>query len=63
MQVLAEAVRQAGALEATKTAGALRKGTLKTLLNDLRYQPNGDLVDPQIWIYQVVDGEFQQFQW
>jgi len=63
MQVLAEGVRQAGSLEAPRVADALRKNALKTLLNDLRYQSNGDLVDPQIWIYQVVDGEFQQFQW
>jgi branched-chain amino acid transport system substrate-binding protein len=63
MQVLADGVRQAGSLEAPRVADALRKNALKTLLNDLRYQPNGDLVDPQIWIYQVVDGEFQQFQW
>jgi branched-chain amino acid transport system substrate-binding protein len=63
MQVLADGVRQAGSLEAPRVADALRKSALKTLLNDLRYQSNGDLVDPQIWIYQVVDGEFQQFQW
>ena len=63
MQVLADGVRQAGSLEAPRVADALHKSALKTLLNDLRYQPNGDLVDPQIWIYQVVDGEFQQFQW
>jgi branched-chain amino acid transport system substrate-binding protein len=63
MQVLADGVRQAGSLEAPRVADALRKNALKTLLNDLRYQSNGDLVDPQIWIYQVVDGEFQQFQW
>jgi branched-chain amino acid transport system substrate-binding protein len=63
MQVLADGVRQAGSLEAPRVADALHKSALKTLLNDLRYQSNGDLVDPQIWIYQVVDGEFQQFQW
>jgi len=63
MQVLADGVRQAGSLEAPRIADALRKNALKTLLNDLHYQSNGDLVDPQIWIYQVVDGEFQQFQW
>ena len=63
MQVLADGVRQAGSLEAFRIADALRKNVLKTLLNDLRYQSNGDLVDPHIWIYQVVDGEFQQFQW
>ena len=63
MQVLAEGVRQAGSLGAAVVADALRQNSLTTLLDDLRYQPNGDLVDPQIWIYQVVGGEFQQIEW
>ncbi len=63
MQVLAEGVRQAGSLEASEIAAALRRSPVKTLLNELRYQENGDLTDPQIWIYQVKDGEFQQVEW
>ena len=63
MQVLAEGVRQAGSLGAAVVADALRQNSLTTLLDELRYQPNGDLVDPQIWIYQVVGGEFQQIEW
>jgi branched-chain amino acid transport system substrate-binding protein len=63
MQVLAEGVHKADSLNAAAIADALRHNTLNTLLDELRYQPNGDLVDPQIWIYQVVDGEFQQVQW
>jgi len=63
MQVLAEGVRQAGSLEASEIAAALRRAPVKTLLNELRYKENGDLTDPQIWIYQVKDGEFQQVEW
>lgn len=63
MQVLAEGVRQAGSLDAAKIANALRQTPIKTLLSELRYQPNGDLTNPQIWIYQVKDGEFQQVEW
>jgi branched-chain amino acid transport system substrate-binding protein len=62
MQVLAEGIRQAANLEASNIAQALRANTVNTLLNGLRYQQNGDLADPNIWIYQVVDGEFQQVQ-
>ncbi|MDY7079000.1 MAG: branched-chain amino acid ABC transporter substrate-binding protein [Chloroflexota bacterium] len=62
MQVLTEGVRKADSLDAAAVAGALRQNSLETLLDDLRYQPNGDLVDPQIWIYQVVNSEFQQVQ-
>jgi branched-chain amino acid transport system substrate-binding protein len=62
MQVLAEGIRQAANLEASNIAQALRANTVNTLLNGLRYQQNGDLADPNIWIYQVVGGEFQQVQ-
>lgn len=63
MQVLAAGVRVADSLGAVAVADALRGNNLETLLGDLRYQPNGDLVDPQIWIYQVSGGDFQQIQW
>jgi branched-chain amino acid transport system substrate-binding protein len=63
MEVLAEAARQAGSLDAEAIAEALRQHNLPTLLDGLRYQPDGDLVDAQIWIYQVRDGQFQQIDW
>jgi branched-chain amino acid transport system substrate-binding protein len=63
IQVLAEGVRKADSLEAGAIAEALRQNALTTLLDELHYQANGDLVDPQIWIYQVVDEEFQQVEW
>jgi branched-chain amino acid transport system substrate-binding protein len=63
MEVLAEGVRKADSLEATTVAEALRQNALATLLDTLRYQPNGDLVDAQIWVYQVEDGEFRQVTW
>lgn len=62
MQVLADGVRKADALNATQIADAIRNNALDTLLKALRFENNGDLVDPQIWIYQVVNGEFQQVQ-
>jgi branched-chain amino acid transport system substrate-binding protein len=63
MQVLAEGVRQAGSLDRDTVADALLQNSLPTLMDELRYQPNGDLVDAQIWIYQVEGGEFQQVEW
>jgi branched-chain amino acid transport system substrate-binding protein len=62
MQVLADGARQADSLAANEIANALRNEPVETLLDGLRYQANGDLADPQIWIYQVVNGEFQQVQ-
>ena len=63
LEVLAEGVRKADSLEAVAIAEALRQNTLATLLDEFRYQSNGDLIDPQIWIYQVVDEEFRQITW
>ncbi len=63
MQVLADGVRQAGSIEAGRIAEALRQNPAPTLLGDMSFDANGDLVDPQIWIYQVENAEFQQIEW
>jgi branched-chain amino acid transport system substrate-binding protein len=62
MQAMAEAAAKADSFERDKVADALRNDTIPTLLDDLRFEPDGDLVEPKIWIYQVVDGEFQQVE-
>ena len=56
-------MRQANGFDAPKIADALRRENVPTLLNNLRYQASGDLTNPQIWIYQVVNNEFQQVDW
>lgn len=60
LQVLAEAVRKADSFERAAVTESLRNNSFDTLLSSLRFEPDGDLVDPQIWVYQVVDNEFQQ---
>jgi branched-chain amino acid transport system substrate-binding protein len=60
MQTLAEGIRRADSFERDRVADALRTGSAKTLLGDLRFESDGDLVNPQIWIYQVRDNEFTQ---
>ncbi len=62
LQVLAAGARAADELTASAIANALRQNRVETLLDDFSYEPNGDLANPQIWIYQVVNGEFQQVQ-
>lgn len=62
MQVLAEGVRQADSLAASAIASALRSNAIPTILGDLRFDENGDLVQPQIWIYQVEGDEFTQVE-
>ncbi len=60
MQVLAEGVRRADSLERQAILEALREDEIPTLLGPLRFDPNGDLVNPRIWIYRVEGGEFRQ---
>jgi branched-chain amino acid transport system substrate-binding protein len=63
MQVLAAGADAANSIEAEAIADALRGGSVETLLDTLTFEDTGDLVDPQIWIYQVVeDGEFVQVE-
>lgn len=62
MQVLAEAVRKANSLDRTAIANSLRGNSFDSLLDTLRFEQNGDLVDPKIWIYQVVNDEFEQVE-
>ena len=63
MQVLAEGVQHANSLDATNIADALRQEKLETLLGELSYEPNGNLANPGIWIYQVTNEEFEQVDW
>jgi branched-chain amino acid transport system substrate-binding protein len=60
MQALAEGVRRAGNFQADAIGQALRNNPIPSILGELRFDENGDLIAPQIWIYQVQDGEFQQ---
>ncbi len=59
MQALAEGVRRSGSSERDAIANALRANPIPTLLDEVRFDANGDLVDPQIWIYQVESSEFR----
>jgi branched-chain amino acid transport system substrate-binding protein len=60
MQALAAAVRDADSFERDAVAAALRDNSIDTLLGDLTFEADGDLVDPKIWIYQVQNEEFAQ---
>jgi branched-chain amino acid transport system substrate-binding protein len=62
MQVLGEAAQAANTFDRSAVAAALREKSFTTLLDSMRFEQDGDLVDPQIWIYQVVNGEFQPVQ-
>ena len=62
MQVLAEGIRLADSIVAGDVSQALRSNPVSTLLDTLEYTEDGDLTEPRIWIYQVVDGAFVQVE-
>ncbi len=62
MQAMTEAAAKADSFDRNQVADALRSAAIPTLLSNLRFESDGDLVEPKIWIYQVKDGEFQQVE-
>jgi branched-chain amino acid transport system substrate-binding protein len=62
MQVLAAGARDADTFDSGDVADALRGNQVQTLLGELTFEEDGDLTDPQIWIYRVLNGEFSQVQ-
>jgi branched-chain amino acid transport system substrate-binding protein len=60
MQVLAEGVKRAGALNGQRVREAIRGLNLKTPLGEVQFQDNGDLRAAQIYVFQVKDGQFVQ---
>jgi branched-chain amino acid transport system substrate-binding protein len=60
MQVLVDGVKQAGTLSSDKVAAAIRGLDVKTALGSVQFQDDGDLKNPQIYIFQVKGGEFVQ---
>ncbi|MCU0520892.1 MAG: branched-chain amino acid ABC transporter substrate-binding protein [Anaerolineae bacterium] len=63
MQVLAKGAELAKSIRSDAIADALRQNPIPTLLDELTFDGSGDLVDPQIWIYQVSNSEFGQIEW
>jgi branched-chain amino acid transport system substrate-binding protein len=61
LEVLAEAVREAQTFDANQVAGAIRGlEPVQTPMGDLSYNAEGDLQEQQIYIFQVVDGDWLQ---
>lgn len=60
MAVLAEGIKKANSLDAAKVADAIRSLDYKGIIGQLQFQSNGDLQDPQMYIFQVQNNEFTQ---
>lgn len=60
VRVLAEAARDAKSLESADIANALRDLQYESIIGPLRYEDNGDLADPTIYIFQVRAAKFVQ---
>jgi branched-chain amino acid transport system substrate-binding protein len=60
MTVLAAGARQAGTFDAARVAEAIRGLKLDTLIGQVSYDPQGDLKEQKIYIFQVKGSEFVQ---
>lgn len=60
MTVLAEGAKRAGTLDAAKVAEAIHGLDLTTLIGHVSYDPQGDLKEQKIYIFQVQKDEFVQ---
>lgn len=60
MQVLAEGIKKAKSLDATKLAEAIRQLDFNTLVGHISYDQGGDLKEQNIYIFQVQDAAFVQ---
>ncbi len=60
MSVLAEGVRQAKSLDASKVGAAIRGLAFNSLLGQIAYDDKGDLRNPRIYIFQVRNNAFVQ---
>jgi branched-chain amino acid transport system substrate-binding protein len=60
MKVLLEGAKKAGTLEGPKVADAIRSLDITTPIGKVAYDPNGDLKEQRIFIFQVKDGAFVQ---
>ena len=60
MKVLIEGAKKAGTLDGPRVADAIRALDITTPMGKVAYDPNGDLKEQRIFIFQVKDGAFVQ---
>jgi branched-chain amino acid transport system substrate-binding protein len=60
MAVLAEGIKKANTLDATRVADAIRALDFATLVGKVNYDPSGDLKEQRVYIFQVKEGAFVQ---
>jgi branched-chain amino acid transport system substrate-binding protein len=60
LQVLAGGVNEAGTFDAAQVGDAIRALAIDTSMGTLAYQPNGDLREATVYIFEVREGAFEQ---
>ena len=58
VQVLAEAVKKAGAFDVAKTAAALHQGTYNTVVGNITFDAKGDITNPEYILYSWSKGDY-----
>jgi branched-chain amino acid transport system substrate-binding protein len=60
LKVLAEGAKRVETLDASEVSEAIRTATFETPMGELSYQPNGDLREATVYVFQVRQGAFEQ---
>ncbi len=58
MQVIVEGIKKAGAPDGAQVVNAIRGLDFQSLVGRISYDPNGDLEEQRIYVFQVKEGEF-----
>jgi len=60
MHVLAKAIEKAGSFDISEVENALHTLDIKSLVGQIRYNAQGDLEAPHVFVFQVQEGIFTQ---
>ena len=60
LEVLAEGVKKANSLDAASVSNAIRSLSVDTPMGQLAFEPNGDVRDATVYIFQVQGSAFKQ---
>jgi hypothetical protein len=61
VQVMAEAIRRAGAVDLQKTVAALHDGSYSTVIGPISFDPKGDVTKPDYIVYQWTKGVYAPY--
>jgi branched-chain amino acid transport system substrate-binding protein len=60
MEALAEGIKKASSFDGPQVTEAIRQLSFESLIGTISYDPNGDLKEQRLFVFQVQNGAFKQ---